>query len=129
MKISDVDECGPAADLVELTLRKFSDSPLNTFNVTTQAAPLLWGAPVHIERNTYTFAVGPTNYGSNLHASDRGRLLDLLCSARAVADSRKCALFEHWMCHGDSSVAVMHRFAVYRSAELEDAWVITQSNI
>lgn len=129
MKISEINEGSPAADLVDLTLQELTNASLKTIDVSSHASPFLWGAPVHIERSTYTFAVGKTPNEDSLNASDRARLLDLMCSARAFADVNKCALFEHWMCHSEDGLAVMHRFAVYRSSDLNGAWVITQSNI
>jgi hypothetical protein len=129
MKISEINEGGPATDLVDLTLQELTNASLNTIDVSSHSSPFLWGAPVHIERNAYTFAVGKPPCGNTLDSSDRARLLDLMCSARAVADVGKCALFEHWMCQSEDALAVIHRFAVYRSSELNGAWVITQSNI
>lgn len=129
MKISEINDGSPAADLVDRTLRELKNASLKTIDVTSHASPFFWGAPVHIESSTYTFAVGLSQYENELPSSDRARLLDLMCSARAVADASKCALFEHWMSQTEDALAVMHRFAVYRSSELNDVWVISQSNL
>lgn len=129
MKISDINESGQAADLLNLMLDELKATSQKTIDVTKHSGQLLWGAPVHIECGTYKFAVSCDTSANALPAADRARLLDLLCSARSVADTSKIALFEHWMCQGSEAVAVMHRFAVHRTADPQSVWLITQSNI